>query len=144
MTGRAENTDFAEKPQIFADSPPLLEFKLLEGAGNRRKPQLSAENRRSSESQKTAGNRWGSVALGLMTSPYARPTLAGCFSPWAMARLLRLAGLIASTPAASASTQAFGSCRACSGDTTNTLLCLCASVTQEITTAAKMVVQKCL
>ena len=51
---------FSRKTQIFADSPLLLEFKHLEGAGNRR------------FSQKTAGNRrLGSVTLG--ASPLARP-----------------------------------------------------------------------
>ena len=35
MTERAQNAGFHRKPQIFADSPLLLEIKHLEGAGNR-------------------------------------------------------------------------------------------------------------
>ena len=64
---RAQNADFRRKPQIFTDSPLLLEIQAL---GGRRKPQIFAENRRFS--QKTAGNRrLGSVTLG--ASPLAQP-----------------------------------------------------------------------
>ena len=50
--------------------PFSWEFKHLEGAGNRRKPQILAENR--TFLQKTAGNRrLGSVTLG--PSPSAQP-----------------------------------------------------------------------
>ena len=67
MTQRAQNADFRRKPQIFADSPLLLEIQAFGGC---RKPQILAENRRFS--QKTAGNcRLGSVTLG--ASPLARP-----------------------------------------------------------------------
>ena len=72
MTERAQNADFRRKPQIFADSPLLLEIPASGGAGNRRKLQIFAGNRRFS--QKTAGNRrLGSVTLG--PSPLARPYL---------------------------------------------------------------------
>ena len=54
MTEKAKNADFRRKPQSFADSPFSWRFKHLEGAGNRRKPQIFAENRRFL--QKTAGN----------------------------------------------------------------------------------------
>ena len=67
---RPENADLHRKPQIFADSPLLLEIQAF---GGRRKPQNFAENRRFS--QKTAGNRrLGSVTLG--PSPLARPFFA--------------------------------------------------------------------
>ena len=67
MTESAQNADFRRKPQIFADSPLLLE---IPASGGRRKPQIFAGNRRFS--QKTAGNRrLGSVTKGL--SPLARP-----------------------------------------------------------------------
>ena len=53
MTERAQNADFRRKPQIFADSPLLLEIpafggrrKPLKTAGFCRKPQIFAENRR--------------------------------------------------------------------------------------------------
>ena len=70
MTERAQNPDFRRKPQIFADSPFLLEIPAFgEGAGFsqktadfRRKPKIAAENRRKPQ---------GSVTLG--PSPLARP-----------------------------------------------------------------------
>ena len=40
---KAENADSRRKPQIFADSPFLLEIPAF---GGRRKPQIFAENRR--------------------------------------------------------------------------------------------------
>ena len=53
MTESAQNADFRRKPQIFADSPLLLEIpafggrrKLQKTADFRRKPQIFAENRR--------------------------------------------------------------------------------------------------
>ena len=53
MTERAQNADFRRKPQIFADSPLLLEIQAFGGrrepqktADFRRKPQIFAENRR--------------------------------------------------------------------------------------------------
>ena len=53
MTERAQNADFRRKPQIFADSPLLLEIPAFGGrrkpqktAHFRRKPQIFAENRR--------------------------------------------------------------------------------------------------
>ena len=59
MTERAQNADFRRKPQIFADSPLLLEIQAF-SIGGRRKP------------QKTAGNRrLGSVTFG--PSPLAQP-----------------------------------------------------------------------
>ena len=48
MRERAQNADFRRKPQIFADSPFLLKFQHLEGAGNGRFSQETedvAENR---------------------------------------------------------------------------------------------------
>ena len=69
VTERAQNADFRRKPQIFADSPLLLEIPAF---GGRRKPQIFAGNRRFS--QKTAGNRrLGSVTLG--ASPLAWPSM---------------------------------------------------------------------
>ena len=53
MTERAQNADFRRKPQIFADSPLLLEIQAFGGRRKpqkttdfRRKPQIFAENRR--------------------------------------------------------------------------------------------------
>ena len=53
MTERAQNADFRRKPQIFADSPLLLEIQAFGGrrkpqktADFRRKPKIFAENRR--------------------------------------------------------------------------------------------------
>ena len=53
MTESAPNADFRRKPQIFADSPLLLEIPAFAGrrkpqetADFRRKPQIFAENRR--------------------------------------------------------------------------------------------------
>ena len=53
MTERAQNADFRRKPQIFADSPFLLEIPAFGGrrkpqktADFRRKPKIFAENRR--------------------------------------------------------------------------------------------------
>ena len=43
MTERAQNADFRRKPQIFADSPLLLENQAFSG---RRKPQKTADFRR--------------------------------------------------------------------------------------------------
>ena len=64
MTERAQNADFRRKPQIFADSPLLLEIPAF---GGRRKPQKTADFRR--KPQILAGNRrLGSVTLG--ASPY--------------------------------------------------------------------------
>ena len=68
---RAQNADFRRKPQIFADSPLVLEFQAF---GWRRKPQKAADFRRKPKifAQKTAGNRiLGSVTLG--PSPSAGP-----------------------------------------------------------------------
>ena len=62
VTEKAQNADFRRKPQLFADSPLLLEIEAF--GGRRRKPKIFA--------QKTAGNRrLGSVTLG--PSPLARP-----------------------------------------------------------------------
>ena len=51
MTERTQNADFRRKPQIFADSPLLLEIQAFEvrrkpqkTADVRRKPQMFAEN----------------------------------------------------------------------------------------------------
>ena len=41
VTERAQNADFRRKPQVFADSPLLLEIQAF---GGRRKPQIFAEN----------------------------------------------------------------------------------------------------
>ena len=49
MTERAQNADFRRKPQIFADSPLLLEILAF---GGRRKPQKTADS-----SQETADFR---------------------------------------------------------------------------------------
>ena len=53
MTGRAQNADFRRKPQIFADSPLLLEIQAFGGgrqpqktADFRRKPKIFTQNRR--------------------------------------------------------------------------------------------------
>ena len=53
MTENAQNADFRRKPQIFADSPLLLEIQAFGGrrkpqktADFRRKPKIIAENRR--------------------------------------------------------------------------------------------------
>ena len=53
MTERAQNADFRRKPQIFADSPLLLEVRAFGGRRKpqkttdfRRKPKIFAENRR--------------------------------------------------------------------------------------------------
>ena len=53
MTEDAQNADFRRKPQIFADSPLLLEIPAFGGrrkpqktADFRRKPKIFAENRR--------------------------------------------------------------------------------------------------
>ena len=43
MTARTKNADFRRKPQIFADSPFLLEISAF---GGRRKPQKTADFRR--------------------------------------------------------------------------------------------------
>ena len=43
MTESAQNTDFHRKPQIFTDSPLLLEIPAFAG---RRKPQKTADSRR--------------------------------------------------------------------------------------------------
>ena len=43
MTERAQNADFHRKPQIFADSPLLLEIQAFGGS---RKPQKTADFRR--------------------------------------------------------------------------------------------------
>ena len=70
MTERAQNADFRRKPQIFADSPLLLEIQAF---GGRRKPQKTADFRRKPQIfAEPAGNRrLGSVTLG--ASPLARP-----------------------------------------------------------------------
>ena len=74
MTEKAQNADLRRKPQIFADSPLLLEIPAF---GGRRKPQKTADFFRRKPkifAQKTAGNRrLGSVTLG--PSPLARPYL---------------------------------------------------------------------
>ena len=63
---------FAENRRFSQIHPFSWKSQHLEGAGNRRKPQIFAGNRRFS--QKTAGNRrLGSVTLG--PSPLARPYL---------------------------------------------------------------------
>ena len=50
VTERAQNADFRRKPQIFADFHPFSwKLKHLEGAGNRRKPQIFAANRRKTQ-----------------------------------------------------------------------------------------------
>ena len=70
MTETTQNADFRRKPQIFADSPLLLEIQAF---GGRRKPQKTADFRSENHrfSPKTAGNRTlGSVTLG--ASPLAR------------------------------------------------------------------------
>ena len=53
MTESTQNADFRRKPQIFADSPLLLEIEAFGGhrkpqktADFRRKPKIFAENRR--------------------------------------------------------------------------------------------------
>ena len=70
--------NFAENRRISQIHPFSWKFKHLEGAGNRRKPQIFAGNRRFS--QKTAGNRrLGSVTLG--PSPLARPYSLAVISP---------------------------------------------------------------
>ena len=67
MTERAQNADFRRKPQIFADSPLLLESPAF---GGRRKPQKTADFR--SKPKIFAENRrLGSVTLG--ASPLALP-----------------------------------------------------------------------
>ena len=43
MTEKAQNAGFAEKPQIFAESPLLVEIQAF---GGRRKPQKTADFRR--------------------------------------------------------------------------------------------------
>ena len=43
MTEKAQTADFRRKPQIFADSPLLLEIQAF---GGRRKPQKTADFRR--------------------------------------------------------------------------------------------------
>ena len=69
MTERAQNEDFRRKPEIFADSPLLLEIQAL---GGRRKPQETADFRRKPKIFAEKGNRrLGSVTLG--ASPLARP-----------------------------------------------------------------------
>ena len=52
MTESTKNADFRRKPQIFADSPLLLEIPAF---GGRRKPQKTADFRR--KPQIFAGNR---------------------------------------------------------------------------------------
>ena len=59
MTERAQNADFRRKPQIFADSPLLLETPAF---GGRRKPQKTADFRR--KPKIFAGNR-GKPQIGL-------------------------------------------------------------------------------
>ena len=54
MTERAQNADFRRKPQIFADSPFLLEIPAFGGkpqifADFRWKPKIFAENRRKAQ-----------------------------------------------------------------------------------------------
>ena len=49
VTERAQNADFRRKPQIFADSPLLLEIQAF---GGRMKPQKTADFRR--KQQETA------------------------------------------------------------------------------------------
>ena len=56
MTERAQNADFRREPQIFADSPLLLEIEAFGGrrfsqktADFRRKPKIFAENRRKAQ-----------------------------------------------------------------------------------------------
>ena len=73
MTENAQNADFRRKPQIFADSPLLLEIQAF---GGRRKPQKTVDFHRKPKilkiSQNTAGNRrLASVTLGV--SPLAQP-----------------------------------------------------------------------
>ena len=68
VTERAQNADFRRKPQVFADSLPLLEIQAF---GGHRKPQIFARNRRFS--QKIAGNRrLGSVTSGAPPLPQER------------------------------------------------------------------------
>ena len=64
MTESTQNADFRRRPQVFADSPLLLEIPAF---GGRREPQKTEDFAR-----KTAGNRrLGSVTLG--PSPLAQP-----------------------------------------------------------------------
>ena len=53
MTERAQNADSRRKPQIFADSPLLLEIPAF---GGRRKPQI-IRRKPKIFALKTAGNR---------------------------------------------------------------------------------------
>ena len=46
MTENAQNADFAENRRFSQIHPFSWKFKRLEGAGNRRKPKILAENRR--------------------------------------------------------------------------------------------------
>ena len=69
VSEKAQNADFRRKPQIFADSPLLLENQAF-GLQGRRRPQKTADFRR--KPKIFAGNRrLGSVTLG--ASPLARP-----------------------------------------------------------------------
>ena len=68
VTGRAQNTDFRRNRRLLPIPPFSWKLKSLEGAGNRRKTQIFAANRRFS--QKTAGNRClGSVTLCSWNGP---------------------------------------------------------------------------
>ena len=67
MTEKAQNADFRTKPQIFADSPLLLEIQAF---GERRKPQKTADFRRKPKIFAENRSRLGSVTLG--ASPLAR------------------------------------------------------------------------
>ena len=60
MTERAQNADFRRKPQIFADSPLLLEIQAF---GGRRTPQRTADFRR--KPQETAD--WASSPYRCVT-----------------------------------------------------------------------------
>ena len=67
MTEKDQNADFRRKPQIFADSPLLLEIPTF---GGRRKPQKTADFRRKPKIF-AENRRLGSVTLG--APPLARP-----------------------------------------------------------------------
>ena len=69
MTESTKNADFRRKPQIFADSPLLLEIPAF---GGRRKQQETADFRRKPKIFAGISNRrLSSVTLG--PSPLARP-----------------------------------------------------------------------
>ena len=62
MTDRAQNADFRRKPQIFADSPLLLEIPAF---GGRKKPQKTADFRRKPQENRRLGSVTLSSALAI-------------------------------------------------------------------------------